>query len=594
MDTQPIAREWSAAGPAEWSVSLFSWEQKTSGFLETIGLRSIKIKIIIFALLATLIPSLTMGWLSYRNNRRAIDEKVIQELTSLTSHASRELGLWLRERRVEMKVLSSSYEVLENLVKINRPERSGETKAQALRRLQDYLGSIGKKFEEYGELFVVDLHGAVLASSTASADASSLGEDWLIQARGNETINLKAVWDPVLGSGVMVIAEPIRTAGGTLLGAMGAKVSFRDIDRILRDYSKDPTQELYLVTRAGEILTSSRGLGDPFMKARLEAATVHELFRHEMTPLDFRNYRGTEVLGALRTVPDLAWGVVAEKDRAAAYSAIVDMRNVTLALISTVLLGIGLAAYVLGLTIVRPLGRLTQGAAKVAGGNLEVSLPVHGRSEVSYMTAVFNEMVGRLRRFRDENAAINQELRQRNDELHTLSITDSLTGLYNRAQLPELLARELARAERHRHSFSILMIDIDHFKRFNDTHGHQTGDDLLRHFAGVLKSSLRSCDLAARYGGEEFLVLLTETGPPGALSMAEKLRASVEASRLRGEMGVTVSIGVASYPDNGEEVELLISQADAALYECKRGGRNRVTLAKVARTRGPASRVSSG
>ena len=81
----------------------------------------------------------------------------------------------------------------------------------------------------------------------------------------------------------------------------------------------------------------------------------------------------------------------------------------------------------------------------------------------------------------------------------------------------------MSRSERRRHSFSILMIDIDHFKRINDTHGHQTGDDLLRHFAGVLKSVLRSCDVAARYGGEEFLVLLTETGPPGALLLAERL-----------------------------------------------------------------------
>jgi len=573
---------------------LFSWEKATNGLLDAIGLRSIKVKIILFALLATLIPSLTMGWLSYRNNRRAIDEKIIQELTSLTSHASREISLWLRERRYELKVLSSSYEVSENLAKLNRPEQAGQNKAAALRRLQDYLGSIGKKFADYEELFAVNMQGNILASSTGPPGNFSLGRDWLDQARTDETITVSAAWDQARHAGTMVIVEPIRSPDGAFLGALGAKVGFGEVERILASYTKESSQELYLVTRKGEVLISSRELDHPFMTSRLEAATVDSLFSREMAPLEFSGFRGSEVLGALRTVPDLEWGVVAEKDRVTAYSAIIRLRNVTLTLISTILLAIGLSAYLLGLTIVRPLGRLTQGATRVSGGDLDVDLPIHGRSEVSYMTMVFNEMVARLRRFRDENVAINQELRERNDELRRLSITDSLTGLYNRTQLPESLARELARSQRHGHSFSLLMIDIDHFKRFNDTHGHQAGDDLLRSVAGVLKNSLRSCDLAARYGGEEFLILLTETDPEGARTFAEKLRGSVEGLRFHGETAVTISIGVASFPDNGDDVESIIRQADDALYDCKRQGRNRVAVAEPARGQERPSRVSSG
>jgi len=581
-------------GRAEGGIALFSWEKVTSGFLDAIGLRSIKVKITLFALLATLIPSITMGWLSYWNNRRAIDEKLSQELTSLTSHAAREISLWLRERRYELKVLSSSYEVSENLAKLNRPEQAGQSNAAALRRLQDYLGSIEKKFTDYRELFALDRQGNVLASSAGLSGAPGLGRDWLERARTNETSTFSATWDETLQAGAMVIVEPIRSADGAFLGAMGAKVSFGGIEGILSSYTKESSQELYLLTRKGEILTSSRELDGPFMASRLEAGTAASLFTDEMTSLEFRSFRGTEVLGALRTVPEIEWGVVAEKDRATAYSAIVRLRNVTLTLISAVLLAIGLAAYLLGLTIVRPLGRLTQGAAKVAGGDLDVDLPIHGRSEVSYMTTVFNEMVARLRRFRDENVAINQELRERNDELRRLSITDSLTGLYNRTQLPELLDKELARSQRHQHSFSILMMDIDHFKRFNDTHGHQAGDDLLREFAGTLKSSLRSCDLAARYGGEEFLILLTETEPEGARTFAEKLRSSVEEIRSHGRTAVTVSIGIASFPDNGDDVESIIREADAALYDCKRQGRNRVAVAKSVRRQHGPSRVSSG
>jgi diguanylate cyclase (GGDEF)-like protein len=562
--------------------------------LDGLGLRSIKIKIIAFALLATLIPSLSMGWLSYRNNRRAIDEKIGQELKSLTSHASRELDLWLRERRYEMKVLASSYEVSENLEKLNHAEQAAGSKAAALRRLHDYLGSVGKKFADYQELFVVDGQGNILASSKASTAPPALVADWLARARANKAIVGSPYWDEALHAGITVIAEPIRSAGDNFLGAMGAKISFEKIDRILATCSKDPSEDLYLMTRKGEILSGSRDLGGAFLASKLDPSTAESLFAHEMIPREFRSFRGADVLGTLQVVPELEWGVVAEKDQAIAYATISRLRNVTLTLISAVLLAIGLAAYLLGLTIVTPLGRLTQGAGKVAGGDLDVNLPIHGHGEVGYLTEVFNEMVARLRKFRDENTAINEELRERNKELRTLSITDSLTGLYNRTRLPELLAKELARSRRHQHPFSLLMVDIDHFKRFNDSHGHQAGDEMLRRFAEILKSSIRSCDFGARYGGEEFLIMLTETGAEGALGFAEKLRRSVEEFRLNGERAVTVSIGAASFPDHGGDVDSIISQADAALYRCKREGRNRVALAAPGKNQHTPARVSSG
>ncbi len=575
-------------------MSLSSWERWTGGFLEAIGLSSIKLKILVFALLATLIPSLTMGWLSYRNNRRAIDDKILQELTSLTSVASRELDLWLKERRLEMRVLSSSYEVSENLERLASPGQGERSAAVALRRLQDYLVSVGKRFTSYRELLVADARGKILASSVPSPGASVLPQDLLRRARAGEKVVRDPSWDRRLKAGVVLIAEPVRSADGAFLGVMGAKVGFGDIDAILAACTKDSTQELYLVTRKGEVLVSTGTLAGAFMASRLDAGTAERLFSHESAPLEFPNFRGAEVLGTLRTVPDLGWGVVAEKDTASAYAEVARLRNVTLALISAVLLAIGLAAYLLGLTIVSPLRRLTQGAGKVAGGDLDVDLPVQGRSEVSYMTAVFNDMVARLRKFRDENAAINQELRERNEELRKLSVTDGLTGLYNRTQLPELLAKELSRSRRHGHPFTLLMADIDHFKLFNDTHGHQRGDELLQRFAEVVRGKLRSCDLGARYGGEEFLILLTETGPEGALRLAETLRQAVEEIRMDGRKAVTVSIGVASFPENGGDVESLIRQADAALYRCKREGRNRVGLAGSGRNPGDLSAVSSG
>ena len=358
------------------------------------------------------------------------------------------------------------------------------------------------------------------------------------------------------------------------------KVNFDAIDEILSIYIKDPSLELYLMTRHGEILASSKELAGTFTTRKLAAETTKRLFAREMTPTEFQSFRGISVLGALQRVPELNWGVVAEKDRVQAYAAIVRLRNVTLTLITAVLSAIGLAAYMLGLTIVGSLSRLVGGARKVSVGDLDVNLPVYGRSEVSYMTEVFNDMVARLRKFRDENIQINQTLREKNADLHQLSIIDGLTGLYNRTYLPEILAKELARSKRHKRSFSILMIDIDHFKRFNDTHGHQAGDELLVNVAKIFKNSVRASDFAVRYGGEEFLVLVTEARSDRAKQLAEKLRLRVEEMQLPGGQAVTISVGVASYPNDGEDAEAIIREADAALYRCKRRGRNRVVLAR--------------
>ena len=137
------------------------------------------------------------------------------------------------------------------------------------------------------------------------------------------------------------------------------------------------------------------------------------------------------------------------------------------------------------------------------------------------------------------------------------------------------------------------MIDIDHFKRFNDSRGHLAGDQLLRGVAQTLKAALRACDVAARYGGEEFLILLTETGPKGALCLAEKIRGQVEKMRSGRKRAVTVSVGVASFPEHGGDVDSIIRHADAALHRCKRAGRNRVAMARAGRESRGISRANS-
>ena len=169
--------------------------------------------------------------------------------------------------------------------------------------------------------------------------------------------------------------------------------------------------------------------------------------------------------------------------------------------------------------------------------------------------------------------------------LYNLATVDGLTGLVVRRHFQAKMEEEFRRARRYNKPLSYLMTDIDHFKKFNDTYGHQTGDAVLREVAKIVRKSVRDTDIAARYGGEEFCVILPETEPEGAKQFAERLRQSVEAATFTGAQGeqlkVTISVGVSSIPYcNPETAADMIKLADDSLYVCKRNGRNRVELAQ--------------
>lgn len=178
-------------------------------------------------------------------------------------------------------------------------------------------------------------------------------------------------------------------------------------------------------------------------------------------------------------------------------------------------------------------------------------------------------------------ATNRRQLQASNQALQKLSSTDRLTGLYNRGHWEEALKLEYARHCRYGHQATLLMFDIDHFKRVNDTYGHQVGDRVIQRVADLVRAHIRDADLAGRYGGEEFAVLLPDTDREGGRMLAERLREAVEAELLehQGEqVRFTISLGVADLGRPCNDHQQLIEWADQALYASKRGGRNRVTV----------------
>lgn len=189
--------------------------------------------------------------------------------------------------------------------------------------------------------------------------------------------------------------------------------------------------------------------------------------------------------------------------------------------------------------------------------------------EVALLQAIGNQLVVAI-----ENARLHAEMQR-------LSQTDSLTGLYNRRGLDERMQVEILRAKRYQHPLSVIMADIDHFKNYNDTHGHLEGDVILKQVAELLRIHVRKTDVVARYGGEEFLILLIETPKAAALEVAEKIRVAVEAllfphAGTQPEGKLTISLGVATSSADLSEARELIYKADHALYGAKQAGRNRV------------------
>jgi diguanylate cyclase (GGDEF)-like protein len=168
------------------------------------------------------------------------------------------------------------------------------------------------------------------------------------------------------------------------------------------------------------------------------------------------------------------------------------------------------------------------------------------------------------------------------EKLHILSIREALTGLFNRRYLDEALPRELNRARRNKEPLSVLMFDIDHFKKFNDAYGHEAGDHVLKKISEVILSNIRESDIACRYGGEEFIIILPGTPIEVAVERAEALRKDVSFSRLEHngkDIGsLTISVGVAAFPQHGTMYDTLIRTADEAAYRAKECGRNQVVV----------------
>ncbi|MES2074858.1 MAG: diguanylate cyclase [Pseudomonadota bacterium] len=243
-----------------------------------------------------------------------------------------------------------------------------------------------------------------------------------------------------------------------------------------------------------------------------------------------------------------------------------------LALLLGVLLSRGLS---------RTLTRLTEAVRAMHGGSLLQRVPVQGRDEVAVLATAFNEMSEQLAHSHAELHASHQTILAQAEQLRELSVRDALTALYNRRHFDEQAITLFNQAVRHQRPLSLVIGDIDFFKRINDQFSHATGDAVLRKVGEILRGHMRLSDLVARYGGEEFVIALPETALPQAAALCDKLRELIEGfpwHEVHPDLTVTMSMGVCADIAAGT-AEAMLQKADALLYRAKETGRNRVCFA---------------
>jgi len=324
--------------------------------------------------------------------------------------------------------------------------------------------------------------------------------------------------------------------------------------------------------QAGQKLPNRRVLEAVFSRPSgvFEAARADGLKRLYVHEAVARNPDGTIPIRVLVSLP--LGEIFTDANRAL-------VRNLAGLAIATMLLVLG-AWYGTEVFVLRNIRTLLDTARRVRSGDLGARTGLHReQDELNQVGREFDEMAETLQR-RD------LDLKKAMQELQEQAITDPLTGLHNTRYLRELLPRELLTAKRKGTALAVIMIDVDHFKRVNDSLGHEAGDEVLKELGALFKKSIRGSDIACRYGGEEFAIILADATSEGARRRAEDIRAAVKRLELshggKPIGGLTVSLGVALFPYHADQTTTLLRKADEALYQAKGAGRDRVVVRDAA------------
>ncbi len=540
------------------------------------GLKSIRSRLLIFALLATLIPSFGMGWLLNNMLHTTLTEKVEQQLIASSNIIKQEISLWFKERSYDLYVFSNSFVISENFTSYLSAradqEKEGPSVPLCIRTIETYLTSVQTQFRDFARLFILNNDGTVVAVSDTPDKYRPIQfpDDAARQINSTNYIKGEVYFDEENNSPLMLIGIPLFSEQYDYqIGILAIEVRLQGILSLIHTVLSNTKRDYrvhgsLLRLKDGRYFLSTDDTGDRVTPADI-SDNVLPLFNDPPSLQYFSNPQGVRVVGILTLIKQFHWGLVIAESYNDVYARAIRSRNRNILITCCLGLLIGLIAYSFARQIISSLTALTRGARRVSNGDLNVRLTIQKNDELGFATKVFNKMV--------------VELQQTHTKLEELATTDALTSLSNRKQIINKLLNQFEYYRRYRTEFSVLMIDVDHFKKINDTHGHLAGDAVLKQMAAIFLQSLRNVDSAGRYGGEEFLVIVAESAGEKAKQAAERIRRAVHNHTFtyeKSSMKVTISIGITKISEQDENEHSLISRADQALYQAKRNGRNQV------------------
>jgi diguanylate cyclase (GGDEF)-like protein len=528
-------------------------------------------------LLCVGIPVVLMGGYLLDRNEEILAEKVRETISNHLFRKAGQIDEWMWQRTREVTRWSASFVVFEGVEALNRGTGDVE---RARRDLNEYLASVLGHYQTYESLFVTDARGRILA-----ATRDEQWEEWANgvlskpeAVRGGVVSPLHR--SPFLGRPTLLALHAIQDRNDRTVGFFVQRPDLRELLLLLNPAVGDPAPEFWLLDAGGKVLLKTGQL--PPNPGTEDLPVVKPVPPEEAGPIVEATLPGIgRVVYGVRRLAGPSGGYLAATVPArAAYRSLDESRLRLLIVGLSALVVVLLVTFFAARNLLRPIQLLSEGARRLSRGEADVSLPVAGSDELADLTRTFNDMSDKVR-----------EARQR---LESLAITDELTQLYNRRHFQDTLEKEMRRSARDDRPLSLLLLDLDHFKQFNDRWGHTEGDAELSRVAAIVMKNVRSTDSAFRYGGEELAVLLPSCPKNQALPVAEKIRATVNARPPRASAAekphTTVSIGVATFPEDGEAMRAFVDAADAALYAAKAQGRDRVVVAGHEATPASASR----
>jgi|GEM_PF-1329089 len=452
--------------------------------------------------------------------------------------------------------------------------------------VQGNLERLFNATEVFDGISIIDKNGKIIAfmpetPGVVGLDLSARGYFQQVMATGTQVVS-----DPykaATGNNLVVVASPVRDQNGKIAGVLSGSINLkkeRRFSTIIDSHSHNPGMVIQLIDKQGKIIYHPDR--DLIMKNADHNLAVQALLRGESGAKDI-NIQNNRVFTGYSSSSKLGWGVLVEYPADKALYSAMRLRNLMIFFTVLICLLVFLVALIVSRAISKPLQMLVAGVQRVSEGDYHINLDIKSPNEIGVLADSFNSMVERIKVMTEDILNKQEDLEKANIELQVMAITDGLTKLYNHRYFQDCLEKAVTLAQQENKSVTLMILDIDHFKYYNDLFGHQAGDKLLEELAQLLIRELGPNDMVARYGGEEFTVILYDSGSENGVNVAEKVRAAVEAFPFPGrdqqpDGKITVSIGVASYPENARAKEELIRLADEALYKAKCCSRNKVEL----------------